>query len=92
MCGLSYWRIPMRRGEYPLPKFYWNENCLKAPKPFIVDGLYYIDVRRKVRPGLVAIPEPMSIAKDTTKIIVEAMRAHVRNANLAVDNLLRGLM
>lgn len=84
--------IPLAINSYPLPAFLWNERCLRAPKPFMIDGYYHIPPYRRVRPGFIVVPTGFTTTPSTVRDVVEPLRGRVRNTNKAIDNLLKSLI
>lgn len=96
---MTTWMIPS--GPYGIPlyparvprggvkKFYINERCLKAPVPYMVDGRYAWDPRRRVRPGLVSIPKGFIGLPDSSVSIQALLNlVKVHNTNNSVSRLL----
>lgn len=72
------------------PKYFWNERCLKAPKPYLIDNMYAMDPRRRVRPGLLPAPQGFTSIPDTSLLVqmLRQLMSNVPNTNDAVKQLL----
>ena len=56
--------------------YFWNERCLKAPRPFMIEGCYAIDPVRRVRPGLVTVSQGF-IGHPTAKEMTASVKAYL---------------
>lgn len=72
------------------PKYFWNERCLQAPKPYLEDGFYALAPRRRVRPGLLPAPKGFASIPDTSLLVqaLKSLMSHIPNTNDAVKQLL----
>lgn len=70
--------------------YYWNERCLHAPKPYLEDGFYALDPRRRVRLGLLPVPRGFTSVPDTSLLVqaLKNMMSHTPYTNNAVKKLL----
>lgn len=71
------------------PKYFVRDRCLTAPKPHMVDGIYDMDPRRRIRPGLVPMPDGFisTISSDELSRSLISL-CKVRNANMLIEHLL----
>lgn len=71
------------------PKYFVRDRCLIAPKPYMVDGIYDMGPRRRIRPGLLPVPTGF-ISVMPPEDLMAALRSlcTVRNTNMAVSKLL----
>ena len=70
--------------------YFWNERCLKAPKPYLIDNMYAMDYRRRVRPGLLPAPTGFIGLPDSSLLVqaLKSLMSHIPNTNDAVKRLL----
>lgn len=86
-CDNRFPYYPSRVPSGGVKLYHWNERSLTAPKPYLVNGIYGLDPRRRVRPGLLPMPTGF-IGLPDTKALTAALRDLVRNSNNAINELL----
>lgn len=70
------------------PKYFVRDRCLTAPKPHMVDGIYDMDPRRRIRPGLVPMTNEFIstiTSGDLTGALLGLYKA--RNTSMAIKRL-----
>lgn len=79
------WRFPRYPARVPkgvVKKYFWNEKCLVAPKPYFdSEGYYYWRewLIRKIVPGLLPMSEPIKSLpsdKDIVNSLAGLMKRH----------------
>lgn len=86
-----YFRAPLRRFVGNPPKYFWNERCLKAPVPYMENGIYAMPPWRKFVPGLLSAPEPMPVpSPNQIKRLMDAYKNLLKMNMSSVERLLVG--
>lgn len=85
--GYGFPLYPRRVPPGGVKPYYWNSKCLEAPRPYLINGIYGQDPRRRVIPGLVPISAGF-VGLPSSEDLMIALRERIRNHSNALTKVI----